>query len=158
PALLLEVADLRRVPAIGPAAAVDDHRDAGVVGVVRDELVVELRLELTGDHAIDHGLIVSGDQRRAISGTTRPSSARCAFQSPNAPSSSSGSCPRSARRTGCADSGVTRYWYQEISQATVTTMSGLTPESGTIDTRGSPRLFAIPPTVRRNCEALKRSA
>src|SRR4051794_12344586 len=93
-----------------------------------------------------------------MSGTTRPSSSRCAFQSVNEPSSSDGSCPRSASRTGWAESGVTRYWYQEISHATVTTTSGLTPESGTIETRGSPRLFAIPPTVRRYCDALKWSA
>ena len=29
-----------------------------------------------------------------------------------------------------AESGVTRYWYQEISHATVITISWLTPESG----------------------------
>src|SRR4029079_15725890 len=146
------------LPPVGPLAAVDDDRHAGIVGVVGDELVVQLGLELRGDHAVDHGLIVSRSQRRAISGTRRPSSSRWAFHSPNVPSSSSGSCPRSASRTGWPESGVTRYWYQEISQATVTTTSGLTPESGTIETRGSPRLFAMPPIVRRYCEALKRSA
>ena len=45
-----------------------------------------------------------------------------------------------------------------MSQATVTTSSWLTPESGTIETRGSPRLFAIPPTVRRYWLPLKTSA
>jgi hypothetical protein len=53
---------------------------------------------------------------------------------------------------------VMRYWYHEISHAIVTTTSALTPESGWIDTFGVPRLFAIPPTVRRYCEELKRSA
>ena len=69
-----------------------------------------------------------------MSGTIRPSSTMCAFHSVNEPSSSPGSCPRSASRTGCAESGVTRYWYQEISQATVIDDSALTPESGTIET------------------------
>ena len=73
-------------------------------------------------------------------------------------SSSDGSWPRSTSRTGWAESGVTRYWYQEISQATVTTMSRLTPESGTIENVGAPRLFATPATVRRCALALKRLA
>ena len=68
------------------------------------------------------------------------------------------SCPRSAIRTGCAASGVTRYWYQVMSQAKVSTVSALTPARGTIDTFGSPRLFATPATVRRNVDWLKRSA
>jgi hypothetical protein len=40
----------------------------------------------------------------------------------------------------------------------VTTTSAFTPESGITETVGVPRLFAIPPTVRRYCEALKWSA
>ena len=43
------------------------------------------------------------------------------------------SWPRSATRTGCADSGETRYWYHEMSHANVSTISELTPESGVID-------------------------
>src|SRR3954464_2500589 len=82
----------------------------------------------------------------------------CAFHDVNDVSSSDGSCPRSSRRTGLSDSGETRYWYQEMSQATVTTTSALTPERTTTETRGVPRDFAIPPTVRRYWEALKRSA
>src|SRR5581483_1537860 len=92
-----------------------------------------------------------------MSGTTLPSSSMCAFHSVNAGSSSSGSCPRSASRTG-AESAVIRYWYHEISHTTVTTTSAFTPESGWIETCGVPRLFAIPPIVRRYCDALKRSA
>src|SRR5262245_17686505 len=64
---------------------------------------------------------------RAMSGTTLPSSSKCAFHSVKERSSSAGSCPRSASRTG-AESAVTRYWYQEMSQAIVTTTSALTPE------------------------------
>jgi len=45
-----------------------------------------------------------------------------------------------------------------MSQTIVTTSSDLTPESEMIEARGSPRLFAIPPTVRRYWLALKRSA
>src|SRR5215212_5736277 len=93
-----------------------------------------------------------------MSGTIRPSSPRCAFQVVYGGSSWDGSWPRSASRTGCTASCAIRYWYHEISHATVTTTSGVTPESGTTDTLGSPRLFAIPPIVRRYCEALKRSA
>ena len=48
------------------------------------------------------------------------------------------SWPRSATRTGCDDSGETRYWYQEMSQANVSTISALTPESGVIEACGSP--------------------
>src|SRR5438105_2769886 len=93
-----------------------------------------------------------------MSGTSRPSASTCAFHSLNDVSSSPSSCPRSSRRTGWAESGVTRYWYQEMSQAIVTTTSVLTPESCTMLARGSPRLFAIPPIVRRNALELKRSA
>src|SRR5438445_5151157 len=81
-----------------------------------------------------------------------------AFHEVNELSSSDGSCPRPSRRTGFSDSGETRYWYQEISQATVTTTSELTPESTTTETFGVPSDLPIPPTVRRYCEALKRSA
>src|SRR5579884_3717207 len=95
---------------------------------------------------------------RAISGTSRPSSSTCAFQSLKPPSSSSSSWPRRSSRTGCADSGLTRYWYQERSQATVTASSPAVPESGTMLAFASPRLFAMPPTVRRYALALKRSA
>ena len=45
-----------------------------------------------------------------------------------------------------------------MSQAIVITSSRFTPESGRMLARGSPRLFAIPPTVRRNGLELKRSA
>ena len=51
-----------------------------------------------------------------------------------------------------------RYWYQEMSQATVSTTSLFVPESGTIEARGDPRLFAIPAIVRRKALSLKRSA
>ena len=64
------------------------------------------------------------------------------------------SCPRSATRTGCEDSGETRYWYQEMSQANVSTISAWTPESGVIEACGSPRAFATPAIVRGNCVAL----
>jgi len=90
-----------------------------------------------------------------MSGTIRPSSTMFAFQSVKVGSSSSGSWPRSASLTGWARSGVIRYWYHEMSQATVTTISVFTPERGVIETRGVPRLLAIPPTVRRNWDALK---
>src|SRR5215218_8568412 len=91
-------------------------------------------------------------------GTIRPPSPSFAFHDVYGGSSSDGSCPRSASRTGCTESCAIRYWYHEISQAIVTTTSGLTPDSATTDTLGSPRLFAIPPIVRRYCEALKASA
>ena len=45
-----------------------------------------------------------------------------------------------------------------MSQATVTTTSVFTPESGTTLACGLPRLLPIPPTVRRYGLALKRSA
>src|SRR5581483_7628605 len=93
-----------------------------------------------------------------MSGTRRPSSSTWVFQPLKLSSSSSSSCPRRSSRTGCADSGLTRYWYQERSQATVTASSPETPESGTMLARASPRLFAIPPTVRRYALALKMSA
>ncbi len=35
-------------------APVDDHRDVGIVGVVRDELVVELIRERLGNDGVDH--------------------------------------------------------------------------------------------------------
>src|SRR5215831_17430277 len=92
-----------------------------------------------------------------MSGTTLPSSSRCAFHSVKEGSSSAGSWPRSASRTG-AESAVTRYWYQEMSHATVTTTSALTPDSVWIETFGVPRLFAMPLTVRRYWEELNRSA
>src|SRR2546421_286063 len=91
-------------------------------------------------------------------GAMRPSGVRRAFQLVNIVSSSRGSWPRSARRTGWPDSGVTRYWYQEMSQATVTTTSAFTPDSGTTLALGSPRLFAIPATVRRNAHRRATSA
>ncbi len=46
--------------------------------------------------------------------------------------------------------GRTRYWYQEMSHAKVSTVSALTPESGMIETCGSPRALATPVIVRRN--------
>ena len=64
-----------------------------------------------------------------MSGTIRPSSSMCEFHSVIGPSSSLGSWPRSSSRTGLSESSETRYWYQEMSQATVTTISALTPES-----------------------------
>src|SRR4051812_14872707 len=93
-----------------------------------------------------------------MSGTTRPSSSMCAFQDVNDVSSSDGSCPRPSRRTGLSDSGETRYWYQEISHATVTTTSELTPERTTTETCGVPSDLPMPPTVRRYWDELKRSA
>src|SRR6266850_1565812 len=93
-----------------------------------------------------------------MSGTSRPSSSMCAFHEVKDPSSSDGSCPRLSRRTGLSDSGETRYWYQEISQATVITTSELTPESTTTETCGVPSDLPMPPTVLRYCDALKRSA
>src|SRR4051794_11261889 len=95
---------------------------------------------------------------RAISGTSRPSSSTRAFHVLNVSSSSSSSWPRRSSRTGCPDSGLTRYWYHERSQATVTAISPASPERGTMLARASPRLFAIPPTVRRYVLPLKRSA
>src|SRR4029079_18036243 len=44
--------------AIRPRAKVDDDRHVRVVLVVLDHLLEELVLELAGDHAIDHPLIV----------------------------------------------------------------------------------------------------
>src|SRR3954453_10873370 len=82
--------------------------------------------------------------RRAISGTSRPSSSTCAFQSLKPSSSSSSSWPRRSSRTGCAESGLTRYWYHDRSQATVTAISPLVPLSGTRLAFALPRLFAIP--------------
>src|SRR5829696_1536937 len=93
-------------------------------------------------------------------GTIRPSSSTRAFQCVNVSSSCAGSCPRSANRTGCAESGAIRYWYHETSQATVITVPGFPPEpeSSTMLPSGEPRLLAIPPTVRLASLALKRSA
>ena len=56
-----------------------------------------------------------------MSGMIRPSCVSFAFQLVNIDSSSRGSCPRSASRTGWAESGVMRYWYHEMSHAIVTT-------------------------------------
>src|SRR6478736_7990583 len=92
-----------------------------------------------------------------MSGTMRPSSPMWAFHDVYPDSSSSGSCPRPSSRTGFSESGETRYWYQEMSQATVTTTSALTPESGMTDTRGEPSDLPMPPTVRRYCDALNTS-
>src|SRR5690348_12010743 len=93
-----------------------------------------------------------------MSGTIRPPSSRWASQSVKAASSSLGSCPRLSRRTGLSDSGETRYWYHEMSHATVITTSAFTPDSTTTETRGRPSDLAMPPTVRRYWEALRRSA
>src|SRR5919197_1470390 len=68
-----------------------------------------------------------------MSGTSRPSGVSFAFQLVNMFSSSRGSWPRSARRTGWPDSGVTRYWYHEMSHATVTTTSAFTPDSAAVE-------------------------
>src|SRR4029077_11619358 len=134
-----------------------------IVLVVLDHLVVELVFELVGDHAVadtsmPHPQDISESYIRAIFETTRPSSSTCVFQPLKVSSSSSSSCPRRSSRTGCADSGVTRYWYQERSHATVTATSPETPENGTMLAWASPRLLAIPPTVRRYVLALNRSA
>src|SRR5215218_10096173 len=43
---------------VGAGAAIDDDGHVGVVLVVLDHLVEELGLELTRDHAVDHGLSV----------------------------------------------------------------------------------------------------
>ena len=94
----------------------------------------------------------------ATFGTTRPASSSAAFHSVNAASISEMSAPRSARRIGWPASGSTRYWYQVISQANVSTSSLFTPESGTIETSGAPSAFATPSIVRRKRLALKRSA
>src|SRR5260221_11655586 len=164
-ALLFELNIGRAVTPVGAVAPVNDHRHVRVVLVVLDHLLEEVALELLGDHAIDRALSVrtlsaraSPNQRRAISGTTRPSSSMCAFHVVNDVSSSDGSCPRPSRRTGLSDSGETRYWYQEMPQATVTTTSELTPERTTTETFGVPSDRPMPPTVRRYCDALKRSA
>ena len=93
-----------------------------------------------------------------MSGTSLPSSATCAFHALNDSSSSSSSWPRRSRRTGCAESGETRYWYHERSHATVTASSPFVPESGMRLAFASPRLFWMPPTVRRNVLPLNRSA
>ena len=58
------------------------------------------------------------------------------------------SWPRSATRTGCDDSGETRYWYQVMSQAKVSTISEFTPESGVIDAM---RLAERPARRPRSC-------
>ena len=78
-----------------------------------------------------------------MSGAMRPSGVSFAFQLVNMLSSSRGSWPRSASRTGWPDSGVTRYWYHEMSQATEITTSAFTPDSGTTLTFGSPRAFRV---------------
>ena len=141
---------------VGPLAPVDDHGDVRVVLVVLDHLVVQLVVELRRDDAIDHALIVRRDAgrrqsvRRARSPGRAGRPARCVR-------STAGSRRRDrptrgrARPAGPAApaSGVTRYWYQEMSQATVTTSSRSRPERGMMLARGSPRLFAMPPTVRR---------
>ena len=57
-----------------------------------------------------------------------------------------------------SESGEMRYWYQEMSHATVTTTSAFTPDSATIEMRGEPSDLPMPPIVRRYCEALKTSA
>src|SRR6266566_678919 len=170
--LLVGVVELGRAT-VGAIAPVDDHRHVRVVLVVVDHLLVEVGLELARNDAEDHDLTIrttsadargafassaAGDHRRAMSGTMRPSSLMWAFQPVNAPSSCAGSCPRPSSRTGLSESGETRYWYQLMSQATVTTTSALIPESVTTETRGSPSDFAMPPTVRRYCDALKRTA
>ena len=66
-----------------------------------------------------------------MSGIRRPSSVSSAFQPWKLCLELVEVVPRSASRSGCAASGEMRYWYQEISHATVTTISPLTPESGT---------------------------
>jgi hypothetical protein len=88
----------------------------------------------------------------------RPSFSTRAFQSAKLESSSESSCPRCASRTGCAESALTRYWYQESSQAIVITASEFGPESGITLARAWPRLLEMPLTVRRKVEALNRSA
>ena len=56
-------------PPVGPVAPVDDHGHRGVVGVVRDEPVEELGLELARDDAVDHALSLRPERRE--SGCTR---------------------------------------------------------------------------------------
>ena len=58
---------------------------------------------------------------------SRPSWPTRAFQRCQRSSSSSGSSPRPSRRTCRPTVPSTRYWYHEISQATVTTTSGRAP-------------------------------
>src|SRR5581483_4057724 len=157
---------LAAAPPVGALAPVDDDRDVRVVAGVGDHLLEEVRLELARNHAVDHGFSVGAgpeDARtvfytRAMSGAIRPSSVMCAFHSVNEPSSSPGSWPRLSRRTGLSESGETRYWYHEMSHATVTTTSAFTPDNATTETRGLPSDLPIPPTVRRYWDALKRSA
>src|SRR5207248_1381855 len=48
--------------AVGALTAVDDHRHVRVGLVVLDHLLVELRLELARDHAIDHLRLIVGRQ------------------------------------------------------------------------------------------------
>src|SRR4026209_1319552 len=93
-----------------------------------------------------------------MSGAMRPSRVSFAFQLVNIDSGPPGSWPRSASRTGCADSGETRYWYHEMSQATLRTTSLLVPDSGPLEAFGSPSLFAIPAIVRRKSLSLNSSA
>ena len=75
-----------------------------------------------------------------------PSGSAWAFQSRKRLSISPTSSPRCCSVTGCGPSMSTRNWYQDRSQATVTTTSrGLRM---TTLTRGSPSVRAMPHTVR----------
>ena len=64
-AALLELRVVVAGTAIGAFATIDHHRHVRVVTVVLDHLVEELRLELLGDHAVDHRLSVGSRSARS---------------------------------------------------------------------------------------------
>ncbi len=123
-------------------------RVEGLAGGGVDPLAVDVVLERACRRR--HGRQPSrASALSATFGTTRPSSPSVAFHSVNAASISDMSAPRSARRIGLPASGSTRYWYQVISHANVSTSSLFTPERGTIETSGAPE---------RACDAFDRAA
>ena len=146
--------------AVGPLAAVDDDRHVRVVLVVLDHLVEELGLELTRDHAIDHAPRIVGSAFRWLEASDLWHDASVRLD-PRVPGPERrlellelvARAPPAGR--AAPSRSRTRYWYQEMSQATVTTTSVFTPESGTTLACGLPRLLPIPPTVRRYGLALK---
>ena len=154
-----ELAAPLAAPAVGPLAAVDDHRHVRVVGVVRDELVVQLGLELARDDAVDHGSVV-----RPASETRDVRDDPAVLDEVRVPLGE-----RALELVGLVPALGEPHRLRRVGRDAVLVPgdlpgdrdddSGLTPESGDDrDAAASPRLFAIPPTVRRYCEALKRSA
>src|SRR5438874_1354699 len=82
--------------AIGALAAVDDHRHVRIVLVVLDHLLVELRLELARDHAIDHLRLIVGRQpvcARPPAGFAHPAAS---VPAPDGASRRTPSCRRSS--------------------------------------------------------------